>query len=150
MRTASQTEEVGGVGEAISKLAYPVIAFNRGHLVVIGDETSLRRCTRAGVRRGWFDDLDIVDASRRRWPVRLRDTRADGVIGWLTGQLIADLELGRPKTVTMEDVKGRTVAVLEKDAELWDADGQLEERLEVVRRASDMRKLVNALETDVP
>lgn len=72
------------------------------------------------------------------------------MIGWLTGQLIADLELGRPETVTMEDVKGRTVAVLKKDAELWDADGQLEERLEAVRRASDMRKLVNALETDVP
>lgn len=64
--------------------------------------------------------------------------------GWLTGRLIADLELGPPDGVTLEDVKRRTVAVLERDTELWDADGQLDERLEAVRRASDMEGLVNA------
>lgn len=143
-------EGSGHVGEAISELAYPVIEFNRGHLVIIDDEIRLQRCTRAGVRRGWYDGLDIVDASLRRWPVRLLDTRTDGVVGWLTGRLIADLELGHPETVTLEDVKRRTAAVLEGDTEFWDADGQLHERLQAVGRAADMQGLIDALEADVP
>lgn len=138
------------MGGAISELTYPLIEFNRGHLVIVDDETRLQRCTRAGVRRGWYDGLEIVDASLRRWPVRLIGTRTDGLVGWLTGRLIADLELGSPEGVTLEDVKRRTVAVLERDTELWDADGQLDERLQAVRRAADMEGLVDALEADVP
>lgn len=138
------------MGGAISELAYPVIEFNRGQLEIVNDESRLRRCTRAGVRRGWYDGLDIVEASLRRWPVSLVGTRTDGVVGWLTGRLIADLELGPQESVTLEDVKRRTVAVLEGDTELWDADGQLDERLQAVRRASDMQGLIDALEADVP
>ena len=139
-----------GGGRGASELAYPVIEFSGGHVVVVDDERRLRRCTRAGVRRGWFEGLDIVDASLRRWPVRLAGARADGVVGWLTGRLVADLELGRPGIVTLEDVKRRTEAALVGNVELWDADGQLDERLEAVRRAPDMGALVNALEADVP
>lgn len=75
---------------------------------------------------------------------------SDGVLGWLTGRLIADLELGPPESITLEDVKGSSVAALERNTELWDADGQLNEHTRAVRRASDMEHLVNALEADVP
>jgi hypothetical protein len=143
-------EGSGLVSEVISELAYPLIEFSQGHLVIVNDETRLQRCTRTGVRRGWYDCLEIVDASLRRWPVRLIGTRTDGLVGWFTGRLIADLQLGPPESVSIEDVKRRTVDVLKAATELWDADGQLDERLQAVRRASDMEGLVDSLEAHVP
>jgi len=138
------------VGDAVSELAYPVIECSRGHLVIVHGETQLRRCTRAGVRAGWFDGLVIVDSALRRWPVTLLQTRADGVVGWLAGRLVADLELGQPETVDLDDVRQHVVDVLQRHADLWDADGQLDARLHAVRRAPDLQQLVDGLETDDP
>lgn len=138
------------MGEAASQLAYPLIEFSRGHLVIVHDETELRRWTRAGVRGGWHDDLVIVDSALRRWPVTLRRTRADGVFGWLTGRLVADLELGQPGTVDLDHVRQHVLDVLQRHADFWDADGQLDARLHAVRRAPDLQQLIDALRTDDP
>lgn len=138
------------MGEAASQLAYPLIECSRGHLVIVYDETQLRRCTRAGVRAGWYDGLVIVDSALRRWPVTLLQTRADGVFGWLTGRLVADLELGEPGTVDLDDVRQHVIDVLQGHAAYWDADGQLDARLHAMRRAHDLQQLIDALRTDDP
>lgn len=138
------------MGEAVSELAYPLIEFSRGDLVIVHDEIELRRCTRAGVRGRWFDGLVIVDSALRRWPVTLLRTRADGVFRWLTGRLVADLELGQPGTVDLDDVRQLVLDVLQRHADFWDADGQLDARLHALRRAHDLRQLIDALRTDDP
>lgn len=138
------------MGEAVSVLAYPVIQFSQDHLEIVHDDTALRRCTRAGVRNGWYDGLVIVDCSLRRWPATLVGTRADRIVGWLTGRLIADLELDRPETVELEDVRQRRQAILQQQADLWDADGQLDLRLEAVRRADNIRQLIGVLQINDP
>lgn len=138
------------MGDAVSELAYPLVELSRGHVVIVHDATQLRRCTRAGVRAGWFDGLVIVDSALRRWPVTLLQTRADGVVGWLAGRLVADLELGQPRTVGLDDVRQHVVDVLQRDADFWDADGQLEARLHALRRAPDLGQLIDGLETDDP
>ena len=135
---------------AVGEVAYPVIEFSQGHLVVVHDEIQMQRCTRAGVRRGWFDDLDVVDASLRSWAVRLLGTRADGIVGWIAGRLVADLALEPTGSITLGEVKRRTRAVLERDVDYWDADGQLDRRLRAVSRAPDMPLLIEALESGRP
>lgn len=37
--------EAGGVGDVTSRLAYPVIEFNLGYLVLVDGEPQSRRCT---------------------------------------------------------------------------------------------------------
>ena len=138
------------MGDAVSELAYPLIELSRGHLVIVHDETQLRRCTRAGVRAGWYDGLVIVDSALRRWPVTLLRTKADGVVGWLAGRLVADLELGQPRTVHLDDVRQHVIDVLRRDADFWDADGQLNARLHALRRAPDLGQLIDGLETGDP
>lgn len=138
------------MGDAVSELAYPVIECSRGHLVIIHDEVELRRCTRAGVRAGWYDDLAIVDSALRRWSVTLLRTRADDLRGWLTGQLVADLELDQSGTVDLDEVRQHLVEVIQRHPDFWDADSQLHARLHAVRRATDVRQLIDALQTDDP
>ena len=136
--------------DPVDELTYPVIEFSRGELVVIRDQHRLRRWTRAGLRNRWQDDLVIVDSSLRRWRVIQVRTHPDGLKGWMTGRLIAELALGRTQTVTLDDVRREVLDVLRRHASLWQADGQLDERLEAVQRAGDISQLVDALETDDP
>lgn len=143
-------EGLAGMGVSVNEMAYPAIEFSQGHLVIVHDERELRRCTRAGVRRGWHDDLVIVDSSLRRWSVTLVRTRPDGLTGWVTGRLIADLRLDQPEPVDLDDVREQALDVLQRHADFWDADGQLDRRLQALRRAGDLRQLVDALETDDP
>lgn len=129
---------------------YPVLQFGHGHLVVVRDAEQARRWTRAGMRRGWQDGLVVVDASLRRWPVTRVQARPDGVVGWITGRLVASLAYGQPDPVTLDEVRRLVLEALAHDTELWDADGLLHARRRAVDRATDVAGLVAALEDTDP
>ncbi len=77
------------------------------------------------MRNGWYDDLVVVASLLRCCSFGLLRTRADGVVGWFTGRLIADFDIRQLEVCELEDVKKRALGVLERHSELWDADGQL-------------------------
>jgi hypothetical protein len=132
----------------MNKINYPVITFDKYSFSIIQSEEELTRTTSAGLKNGLFENLIIVDNLGQCFKV-INAKKSHG-IGPLWGYNIflnqkirINLEFGSCKTEeTLNSVKERILKIFKKDRYFWEAGGNLDELIQLVKESPTISELI--------
>jgi hypothetical protein len=134
-----------------STMAFPVLSFSKGVVLVTRSAEELTTCRKAGLNRGWFDTLLVVDSAGRGWSMAgARKMHGVGLLWgynvFLNQKIRVELLCARgPFDVSVEDVRGRVLKSLDSWPG-WEAAGDSEELRDAITVARSIPEMISTLE----
>ena len=132
-------------------LNYPVMALSRDtSILTVQDWPNLTACSPHAFRRGYFTDLQVIDASLRSFNVN--DARMLGrwkalkvVIGFFsTYQVRVDLSFTQPTQLTLEQAKDAVIRAVSRNHSFWSEYGSVARFKVRLHKASTFDELASA------
>jgi len=137
----------------LASVVFPTVSFSKGVALVSRRSTDLATCRMAGLRRGWFNDLQLVDSSGKGWQVDgARKLHGVGPLWgyniFLNQQIKIDLLSSKgPFAVSVDDLRERVLRSF-RTWHGWEEDGTYDALKADIGRAHSVSEIISLLGRD--
>lgn len=132
---------------------FPTLSLSKGVALVSRSPAELTTCRIAGLRRGWFSDLLLVDSSGRGWKIGgARKLHGVGPLWgyniFLNQKIRVELLLSKgPFAVSVEDLRERVLKSF-RTWHGWEEEGTFSILKTGIEKAGSVSELISLLERD--
>jgi len=138
-------------------MRFPAIAFSQNLVNTLASNSALRRTTRVGLKKGYYDALILVDSTGKRFDISgaqivrtiPRPFSFAGLFDVLSGDGYPEVEpivsAKSPTTISLNEVKDRILDSFETERHSWEPIGDIREIRDRIQRAISLEQVFSIL-----
>jgi hypothetical protein len=131
------------------ELMFPILTISQGTLLAIPSAESLMTATRHAIKRGYFDDLWLVDSASKSYRVHSCETVEEPLWRRIKTLIGGEVRIEKFNTsylgiASVDDVRARCIAAIEAD-DTWNAGWDVSELIAVVRGSQTVADVIRAV-----